>query len=69
MYIATENVKQQAEKLKSMKFEGWVIKDEGWKMKDLCCLGETSKKKTTAYFMTSGKLGFWPTYPFQIETK
>ena len=23
----------------------------------------------TAYFMTSGKLGFWPTYPTLVETK
>ena len=29
---------------------------------EVAALGEPSKKKT-AYFMTSGKLGFWPTYP------
>ena len=29
-------------------------------------LGEPSIKKT-AYFMTSGKLDFWPTYPTLIE--
>ena len=26
-------------------------------------------KKKPAYFMTFGKLGFWPTYPTLVETK
>ena len=34
----------------------------------ICSKGSLQKKKT-AYFMTSGKLGFWPTYPPWIWTK
>ena len=38
------------------------------RIEEITKLGMPLKKKT-AYFMASGKLGFCPTYPTQIETK